>query len=166
MFHRRYSGWLLLFMWIPMGLFSCGSHTHHVVTTTEQSIMDFYGIWKGVPYKLGGTDKTGIDCSALTRQCYRDVFHLELPRRVVEQRVEGINVPIDSLQPGDLIVFKGSLFGRPHIGIHISDLNFMHASSSRGVMISSLKDRYWKRKFKMARRMIDAHGKLILDKEK
>ncbi len=130
--------------------------------TIESRIRDFSEEWKGTPYKLGGMDTSGIDCSALTQRLYKEVFLVDLPRRVVDQRVEGKEVSRDSLKPGDLIVFKGSLFGRPHIGVHITKLDFLHASSSKGVTISNLSERYWSRKFKTARRMLDEKGELIL----
>lgn len=133
--------------------------------SVESLILRFYDHWEGTPYKLGGMDTSGIDCSALTQRLYKDVFAVELPRRVVQQRVEGKEVSPDSLKAGDLIVFKGSLFGRPHIGVHVKNGEFIHASSSKGVTLSNLSERYWNRKFKMARRMIDEDGKLILDAE-
>jgi lipoprotein Spr len=133
--------------------------------STEARILQFYQEWKGTEYQLGGESKEGIDCSALTQRLYKEVFRVDLPRRVVQQRVEGIKVSPDSLEAGDLIVFRGSLFGRPHIGVYIRKKDFMHASSSKGVTISSLNEKYWKRKFKMARRMLDKRGRLILDTE-
>ena len=110
---------------------------------------------------MGGNSKKGIDCSALTKNIYHNVFHIDLPRRVVEQRVEGIPVDRDSLLVVDLIVFKARLFGRPHIGVYLSKNEFVHASSSHGVMISSLTDSYWRRKYKTARRIMDNHGIII-----
>jgi lipoprotein Spr len=160
----------LVFLAFPIGLFISCQHGPSVEEpeeklSIEKRILLFYDTWQGTPYKLGGMDTSGIDCSALTQRLYKDVFELELPRRVVEQRVEGIEVPRDSLKPGDLIIFRGSLFGRPHIGIHVKEGDFIHASSSKGVTISNLSEHYWKRKFKMARRMINEDGKLLLDAE-
>jgi lipoprotein Spr len=105
----------------------------------------------------------GIDCSALTQHLFKEVFNVDLPRRVVDQRVEGLQIHRDSLEAGDLVVFRGTLFGRPHIGVYISGGDFLHASSSKGVTISNLSEHYWKKKFRMGRRIIDERGRLILD---
>ena len=128
----------------------------------NQELRSYVSGWIGVPYKLGGSDKEGIDCSALTQNIYKQVLKVELPRRVVQQRVEGTRIKKDSLLAGDLVVFKAPLFGRPHIGVYLSDQEFVHASSSKGVMISSLEDYYWNRKYREGRRLIDEHGKSIL----
>lgn len=81
----------------------------------EKEIRQYVEDWIGTPYKIRGTGSDGIDCSALTRKIYQAVFNVELPRRVVEQRVEGLPFDRDSLLAGDLIVFRAQLFGRPHI---------------------------------------------------
>lgn len=154
--------WCLQWAACAVLLIACHHRGPHITTSVEKSIRDFASEWMGTPYKLGGMDKNGIDCSALTQHLYKDVFHVDLPRRVVDQRVEGERVSRDSLEAGDLIVFKGKLFGHPHIGVYLSDGDFMHASSSRGVMISNLGDYYWKRKFSQARRLLDPSGRLLV----
>jgi lipoprotein Spr len=142
--------------------FLCCKKEEAVIRSTESKIREFSQGWIGTPYKLGGTTHEGIDCSALTQKLYLEVFNVELPRRVVDQRVEGLQVHRDSMQAGDLVVFRGSLFGRPHIGVYISKDDFLHASSSKGVTISNLSEHYWKRKFRFGRRLIDARGRMLV----
>ena len=150
-----------MFLVLAVAIFVACSHEKTPQVTIEQQIRQYTQPWIGVPYKLGGKTKEGIDCSALTQNIYTNVFHVELPRRVVEQRVEGLPVARDSLICGDLIVFRASLFGRPHIGVYLAHDEFIHASSSKGVMISSLTQGYWRRKYKTARRLLDPQGHLI-----
>jgi cell wall-associated NlpC family hydrolase len=155
--------WFACFV-VLLSCFSCSSTSEseknkHIDYELRSYIRD----WIGTPYKLGGNSHNGIDCSALTQNIYKHVFRVELPRRVVEQRVEGLPVKRDSLLAGDLIVFKRQIFGRPHIGVYLSNNEFVHASSSHGVMISNLSNSFWRRKFKAARRLIDKNGDLVKD---
>lgn len=142
-------------------LFSCGKNDEEYYKDIDAELRVYVKGWLNTPYELGGDSKKGIDCSALTQNIYKKVFHVKLPRRVVEQRVEGQPVNRDSLLAGDLIVFRAKLFGRPHIGVYLSNNEFVHASTSQGVMISKLTDNYWKRRYKTARRVIDKKGHLI-----
>jgi murein DD-endopeptidase / murein LD-carboxypeptidase len=152
-----------LFAILAISTIACGKESPAPAkTSVAASIRNFSKDWIGTPYKLGGTSREGIDCSALTQKLFDDVFHVVLPRRVVEQRVEGLEIHRDSLEAGDLIVFRGTLFGRPHIGVYINKGDFLHASSSKGVTISNLDEYYWKKKFRCGRRIIDKRGRLIV----
>jgi cell wall-associated NlpC family hydrolase len=84
--------------------------------------------WIGTPYVLGGYSKSGIDCSGLTSIVYKEVFGMDLPRRVSQQRNRGKLVK-NNFQPGDLIFFKinGSI---SHVGIYVFDNKFFHAASA------------------------------------
>ncbi|WP_019617013.1 NlpC/P60 family protein [Psychromonas ossibalaenae] len=110
--------------------------------------------WKGTPYRLGGSSKKGIDCSALMQIIYKNSFDINIARTTKVQANSGIFVNEKDLQAGDLVFFKTSWKVR-HVGIYIVDRQFLHASTSRGVMISSLDNIYWKSNYWQARRLID-----------
>lgn len=112
----------------------------------SKALYQFYSNWKGTPYRLGGMSKSAIDCSGLTVLAFRDVFGLSLPRTVSEQAAQGKKVAKYSLQPGDLVFFKTGFLQR-HVGIYVDNNRFLHASSSKGVVISQLDEPYWKNRY-------------------
>jgi len=109
--------------------------------------------WVGTPYCIGGTGTPCIDCSGFVRRIYQNVFSAELPRTAEEIRRTGDPVPPGPLTPGDLLVYRISS-RRLHVGVYLGHGEFAHASSSKGVMISGIRDRYWTRRFLEARRVI------------
>jgi cell wall-associated NlpC family hydrolase len=108
--------------------------------------------WIGVPYRLGGMDRSGVDCSGLAVNLYAEAFGTVLPRRSLDQVEVGIPVPPALRQPADLLFFwdRG-----PHMGVLLDSQRFIHASSGRGVMISEL-DAYWWSRLRMVRRILGA----------
>ncbi|GAA0518159.1 bifunctional murein DD-endopeptidase/murein LD-carboxypeptidase [Tatumella terrea] len=119
----------------------------------KSRIMDQYADWKGVRYRMGGDTKRGIDCSAFVQRTFREQFGLDLPRSTSEQQDAGLKVSRNKLRPGDLVLFHSGSTGR-HVGIYLGNNNFVHASTSSGVMISSLNDSYWKNRYREARRVL------------
>jgi cell wall-associated NlpC family hydrolase len=111
-----------------------------------------YKEWKGTPYKTGGLSKKGIDCSGLVYLTFKYKFGVELPRTTKKQVDLGKLVNKNNLFPGDLIFFKTGIWNR-HVGIFIEMNKFMHSSTSRGVIISSLDDEYWRKKYYLAKRI-------------
>lgn len=110
--------------------------------------------WRNTPYRLGGTSKKGIDCSAFTQMVYREVYGVELPRMTVDQAQEGRKVSKSELKAGDLVVFKtGRGPNGRHIGVYVKNGEFMHASTKGGVIFSSLSSPYWSRAYWQARRL-------------
>lgn len=109
--------------------------------------------WLGVPYKLGGNDFTGIDCSGLVLSIYRDVYKIKLPRTTKEQALIGTLVDTTQLRTGDLIFFNTSGKGVSHVGIYLGQNQFLHASTSKGVIKSSMHQAYYKSRFLFARRV-------------
>lgn len=105
--------------------------------------------WLGVPYKYAGNDKNGVDCSGLTSQVYLKSLNVKMPRNSREQQRWCININKENLQPGDLVFFAtGSDRNRvSHVGIYIGNGDIIHASSSRGVIVSSLSEKYYVKQY-------------------
>ena len=89
----------------------------------------------------GGSTKRGIDCSAFMQTAFLDAYGVELPRTTSEQRYLGRQIQKHELRKGDLVFFRRN----NHVGVYIGNNQFMHASSSQGVTISSLDEDYWAR---------------------
>lgn len=105
--------------------------------------------WLGVPYKYAGNDKKGVDCSGLTSQVFLKTLNVKMPRSSREQQQWCINIRKENLQPGDLVFFAtGSDRNRvSHVGIYIGNGDIIHASSSRGVIISNLTEAYYLKRY-------------------
>ncbi|MEC5394584.1 C40 family peptidase [Bergeyella sp. RCAD1439] len=112
----------------------------------------------GTPYRYGGMSRSGIDCSAFVLSVFGATMGMNLPRVAASQALQGESVSKEELRKGDLVFFSRG--GRiSHVGIvhHIDEageIQFIHASTSKGVMISPLSDKYWGPKFRFAKRII------------
>ncbi len=110
-----------------------------------------YNGWRGVPHKDGGPSKKGVDCSGFVYLTYRQKLNQNLPRTTALLAKSGSQISTREMTAGDLVFFK-TVFKKRHVGIYIDNGQFMHASSSRGVMISQLDNPYWSDAFWMVRR--------------
>ena len=107
----------------------------------------------GTPYVFGGNSLYyGIDCSAYTQQIYASVG-INLPRTADVQYEVGTPISRSELLPGDEVFFTTYTYGASHCGIYLGEGQFIHASSSYGVTISSLNDHYYSTHYIGARRM-------------
>lgn len=108
----------------------------------------------GVPYVWGGESMSGFDCSGLVQYVYQK-NGISIARTCIPQYKEGVYVAKANLQPGDLVFFQNTYTtGISHVGIYIGDGQFIHASSSNGVMISKLSNSYWASHYYGARRIL------------
>lgn len=112
----------------------------------------------GTRYRLGGTTKDGFDCSGLMLTTFSN-FDIKLPRTSIEQSQYGVKIDTEDAQKGDLIFFKTN--GRRqinHVGMVVEavdgDIKFIHASVSGGVIISSVKEKYYKKKVTQVNRVL------------
>ncbi|MGL5288693.1 MAG: C40 family peptidase [Aeromonas sp.] len=117
-----------------------------------KDILTVYQQWYGVPYKFGGVSRRGIDCSAFTREVFRNAIGIELPRDTRSQVREGTRVAKQNLEEGDLVFFKTGRNAN-HVGVYIGNGEFIHASTSAGVTRTKLNNAYWRSKFWQARRI-------------
>jgi lipoprotein Spr len=101
--------------------------------------------WMGSPYRLGGTSKDGIDCSALMQILFNSLYGITLPRTAKEQYDFSRKISRTELKEGDLVFFN-TVGGVSHVGMYLQNNKFIHASTS-GVTISDLYDEYWMKKF-------------------
>lgn len=114
--------------------------------------------WYGTPYSLGGYSESGIDCSGFSKHLFSDLYNIQLPRTAQEQYNNSAAIDDKSgLKKGDLVFFGSSKNHITHVGIYLTNNKFVHASTSRGVMISDLDDSYWNRKYVSAGRYLDSY---------
>lgn len=103
--------------------------------------------WMGTPYKYGGLNKKGIDCSGFVNQLYLNVYKKQLVRSTSDLFNKAIPVPRKQLKEGDLVFFKINTKLPGHSGVFLFGSYFAHASTSKGVMVSSLDEPYWTKYF-------------------
>ncbi|MBK6912827.1 MAG: C40 family peptidase [Ignavibacteriales bacterium] len=120
----------------------------------EQVLMEIIK-YLDTPYKYGGNSINGIDCSAFTKTIYGNVLSIDLLRSARDQYTQGIIINNrDELKFGDLVFFDTRRRVKPgHVGIYIGDNLFAHSSSKNGVIVSSLDQDYYSRKFMGGRRI-------------
>lgn len=109
---------------------------------------------RGVPYRNGGSDRAGFDCSGFTQFVFAQ-YGLALPRETREQFKAGTSIPLNDLQPGDLIFFETTAPGPSHVAIAVGGNEFVHAPSSTGVVrVERLSSTYWSSRLIGVRRLI------------
>jgi len=111
----------------------------------------------GIRYRFGGTSpETGLDCSGLVMNVFRNAIGLDLPRTASEMARMGDNIGRQELKPGDLVFFNTMRRAFSHVGIYLGDGQFVHAPSSGGkVRVENMANSYWAERFNGARRLID-----------
>jgi cell wall-associated NlpC family hydrolase len=111
----------------------------------QKSVLNEAKKWLGTPYCYGGENKKCTDCSGFVQTVFSSIG-MQLPRTAAQQFAAGESISEIQAEPGDLVFFKKS--GRiNHVGIYAGDDMFIHASSSRGVVLQSLNDKYYSSKF-------------------
>ncbi|MGZ3885338.1 MAG: C40 family peptidase [Bacteroidia bacterium] len=166
-----YTAWLSAGLWLS----ACHSHKKSITKTEEttagtksnvskpamvagllgvdekevhkKKLYQFVSDWYGVPYKYGGCDKSGTDCSCLTDNLYTSVYQKKLPRSATEMARTCEKVGESSVKEGDLVFFKINSKEVSHVGVVLRNNKFVHASTSRGVIISDINESYYKKYF-------------------
>ncbi|MEP2936011.1 MAG: C40 family peptidase [Gilvibacter sp.] len=165
---------LLLIAFVGMFLTSCGSARKTSQKSTEyskerttkssnnakvNSVITYAKSFKGTRYKFGGTTSSGMDCSGLVYVAFKNQ-NVHLPRVSRDMATQGKRISLGQTVAGDLVFFKTSKSSRNinHVGLVVEAKNgniyFIHSTTSRGVIISSLDERYWNSAFVEVRRII------------
>lgn len=115
--------------------------------------------FSGVRYKFGGTTKKGMDCSGLLYVSFGE-HDVQLPRTSFHMAEEGHRITVKNIEKGDLLFFKTTRGSKRinHVGMVVGtdndEITFIHASTSRGVTVSSLRDGFWNQAFVKATRIL------------
>ena len=127
---------------------------------TITNIVNYSKTYLGTPYIYGGMSPSGMDCSGLLHLAYMR-YGVELPRTALAMSKTGSRLSLKQTDVGDLVFFKTSKSSRTinHVGMVVhktaKTIDFIHSSSSRGVMISSINNPYWKKNYVKSRRVIN-----------
>lgn len=164
----RLSFLLLLFSFV---FFSCGTSrfpsstviigdgSASVSASKASKIVEYAKTFEGTRYKFGGTDTNGMDCSGLVYVSFKNE-QIELPRISRDMATKGIPISLKDVEKGDLVFFKTNRKKKVinHVGLVVENkkgvIQFIHSSTSAGVIISSLEENYWKNAFVEVRRII------------
>lgn len=164
---------IVLLLLVSFVLFSCGSSKSKITTKKTrvavskktavsplaEKIINNAEAYKGVRYKYGGATKKGMDCSGLIHTAFKEE-QVELPRISKDMATHGDWVAIKEVQKGDLLFFATKKGSRKvnHVGLvtssRIGNVEFIHSSSSKGVITSNLAEKYWYFAFVQARRVL------------
>ena len=119
----------------------------------EETILREFQQWEETPHKMGGNSKKGIDCSGFAHYMYGKLFNIKVPRSTKLFLKKGTQINKPQLKSGDLVIFKPPTYPY-HVGIYVGDNKFIHASTTKGVMMSDLNNPYWLKCYLMSRRII------------
>lgn len=130
------------------------SHPDSDLSPQQVELQAVFRRYQGTPYHYGGTSARGFDCSGFIMTAYREAFDQGLPRTTSQMLVYGQPVRREHLQPGDVVFFR--IRGKEqHAGIYMGNERFIHASTSRGVIESSLNSAYWRKRYSQGRRFTE-----------
>ncbi|MBO3115735.1 C40 family peptidase [Winogradskyella sp. DF17] len=124
-----------------------------------KAIVNYAMTFDGTRYKYGGTTKRGMDCSGLIYTSFKK-HNIALPRTTSDLKSTGDWIDLKEVNVGDLVFFATKKNSRKvnHVGIvtnvRTGNVEFIHASSSKGVMVSSIAEKYWYFAFVQARRIL------------
>jgi len=110
----------------------------------DKALYHFIIDWYGTPYKFGGTTEKGVDCSGFANILYKEIYNIQLPRTSKDIANNVKRKFTKNLEEGDLVFFS---FGKSstvnHVGVYLHNNKFVHASTSKGVIISNLSEPYY-----------------------
>jgi len=141
--------WVCLSLVGFLFLTGCSKRTQRV-SSDRKALIQSAEQYLGTPYRYGGTTKKGMDCSGLVFTSFQHLG-ITIPRHSGDQAAFFPEIPIDKTQVGDLLFFKTSGSKINHSGIIVEKdkelgIQFIHASTSKGVRIDRLEDAYWKKR--------------------
>jgi cell wall-associated NlpC family hydrolase len=155
----------LLFILLTSVLMSACSSSKNATSykkkkaSTKDKVVANALVFKGTKYKFGGTTKKGMDCSGVVYVAYKKE-NIQLPRVSKDMAKKGKKISLKEARKGDLLFFRTHKSSRKinHVGLIISvknkQIKFIHSTSSKGVIISSLSQKYWKNAFVKATKVL------------
>ena len=113
--------------------------------------------WYGTQYCFGGSTDSCIDCSSFTQVILRDVYNVKIPRNAQQQFDACTKIEVENLKEGDLVFFNtvSASMIITHVGVYVCNNKFVHASTSKGVTINDLSEKYFAKAFRGAGRFIN-----------
>lgn len=150
-------GLMSLFFGLAAARFSPEPHHSTEKVAATDSLLQIAYRLQGIPYRYGGKNESGFDCSGYTRYVYQQLG-FQLNASAATQFGQGFTVHQDSLLQGDLVFFQHSNGRVFHVGMFVGEdeegsRSFIHASSSRGVVVDKLDHHYFKKRWAGARRI-------------
>lgn len=134
----------------PAGAEAGSARILHADTDLKRRWLHIYEEVQGRPYRKGGVDRKGFDCSGLVRYAYRSYDGRTVPRTTRD--LYRVAQPVDQLRTGDLVFYGQPDQSPTHVGIYLWESWFLHAARE-GVTLSSTRERYYKHRFLGARRL-------------
>lgn len=113
----------------------------------KNKLYSFSEQWYGAPYKYGGCEQKGVDCSCFVNVLYQEVYGRTLARSAAEMFKNCETLDLQKMEQGDLVFFKIGGTAITHVGVLLKGNSFIHASTGKGVIISSLEEAYYKKYF-------------------
>ena len=113
----------------------------------QKSLRKEVELWLGTPYRYGGNTRKGVDCSGFVNAVYLSVYHIQLPRTSKDIYARCKKISRGDLREGDLVFFDYEGKGVSHVGLYLSNGQYVHASTSKGVVISDLDNAFSKKKY-------------------
>jgi len=117
-----------------------------VEALTNLLFLQYLDDWYGTPYRYGGLNKKGIDCSAFSSGLLSSVFGITIPRTARDQYQRSRRINKHTLREGDLVFFN-TTGGISHVGVYLANNKFVHASTASGVTISDMNESYYKNRY-------------------
>jgi probable lipoprotein NlpC len=118
-----------------------------IPVNSNKVFIDAISEWVGVPYSYGGNNMNGTDCSGFVQAIYKKVFNKNVEHNSHLLSKRATVIKYDNLEQGDLLFFKINKKQIDHVGMHIFDTYFIHASTKKGVIVSDLEQPYYQNTF-------------------
>ncbi len=136
-------------------VYTNSSRSPGMTTAQLMKLGDVINRYLGKPYKGSYKNSDGVDCSQLVMEIFSKFNRTKLPRTAANQYKSGRKVNREHLRYGDLVFFNTTGRKISHVGIFVENDQFVHASSSKGVIISKMSEEYWHKRFVGSRRIIE-----------
>lgn len=115
----------------------------HIQKALRQEIAQ----WMGTPYRYGGNDHKGVDCSGFVHAVFLKVYEVKLPRTSRDMYLKTEKIKLKNIREGDLVFFDYEGKGVSHVGIYLDQNKYVHASVSKGVVLSDMDNEYSRKRF-------------------